>query len=127
MIKFSKEKVLLLHQLMAEETGGGIGIRDDGLLDSALENVFSTFDGKELYPSKEEKAARLGFALITNHAFLDGNKRIGVYVMITFLEINGISVQATNEEVAEVGLAVASGEIKYEGLLQWVIDHTRGI
>ncbi|MBQ6147981.1 MAG: type II toxin-antitoxin system death-on-curing family toxin [Oscillospiraceae bacterium] len=126
MIKFSKEKVLLLHQLMAEETGGGIGIRDDGLLDSALENAFATFDGKELYPSKEEKAARLGFALITNHAFLDGNKRIGVYVMITFLEINGISVQATNEEVAEVGLAVASGEIKYEGLLEWVIDHTRG-
>ena len=126
MIKFSKEKVLLLHQLMAEETGGGIGIRDDGLLDSAIENAFATFDGKELYPSKEEKAARLGFALITNHAFLDGNKRIGVYVMITFLEINGISVQATNEEVAEVGLAVASGEIKYEGLLEWVIDHTRG-
>ena len=67
MIRFSKEKVLLLHQLMAEATGGSIGVRDEGLLDSALENAFATFDGVELYPSKEEKAARLGFSLVSNH------------------------------------------------------------
>ena len=72
MIKFSKQKVLLLHQLMAESTGGSIGVRDDGLLESALETAFATFDGIELYPSKEEKGARLGFSLVSNHAFIDG-------------------------------------------------------
>ena len=123
MIKFSKEKVLLLHQLIAKEKGGSIGVRDDGLLESALEGAYATFDGQELYPSKEEKGARLGFALISNHAFVDGNKRIGMYVMLTFLEVNGIRMEATNEEVAQVGLAVAAGQMGYEELLRWVHDH----
>ena len=108
MIKFSKEKVLLLHKLIAEETGGSIGVRDEALLESALENVFSGFGGQEFYPTKEEKGARLGYALISNHAFVDGNKRIGMYVMLTFLEVNGIRLDCTNDEVVEVGLAVAS-------------------
>ena len=123
MIKFSKEKVKLLHQLISEETGGTIGVRDEGLLESALEGVFATFDGKDLYPSKEEKGARLGYTLISNHAFVDGNKRIGMYVMLTFLEVNGIRLEATNEEVAETGLAVAAGTMGYRELLSWVIDH----
>ncbi|MBQ9489252.1 MAG: type II toxin-antitoxin system death-on-curing family toxin [Lachnospiraceae bacterium] len=123
MIKFSKEKVLLLHQLIAQETGGGIGVRDEGLLESALEGAFASFGGQELYPTKEEKGARLGYTLISNHAFLDGNKRIGMYVMLTFLEVNGIRLECTNEEVARVGLAVASGEMGYEALRDWVITH----
>ena len=82
MIKFSKEKVLLLHRLIAEETGGSIGVRDEGLLEAALENAFASFGGEEFYPSKEEKGARLGYELISNHAFVDGNKRIGMYVCI---------------------------------------------
>ena len=80
MIKFSKEKVLLLHDLISRETGGDAGVRDFGLLESALESAYQTFDGQELFPSKEEKAAKLGYALISNHAFVDGNKRIGMYV-----------------------------------------------
>ena len=123
MIKFSKEKVLLLHQLIAEETGGSIGLRDEGLLESALEVAFSTFGGVELYPTKEEKGARLGYNLISNHAFVDGNKRIGMYVMLTFLEVNGIRLDCTNADVAEVGLAVAAGEMGYEALLEWVREH----
>ena len=123
MIRFSVEKVKLLHQLIAEETGGSIGIRDEGLLDSAIEGIYQTFDGKELYPSKEEKGARLGYSLISNHSFLDGNKRIGMYVMLTFLEVNGIKLECTNEEVAETGLSVASGEMNYQDLLTWVKDH----
>lgn len=123
MIRFSIEKVKLLHQLIAEETGGSIGIRDEGLLDSAIEGIYQTFDGKELYPSKEEKGARLGYSLISNHSFLDGNKRIGMYVMLTFLEVNGIKLECINEEVAETGLSVASGEMNYEDLLTWVKDH----
>ena len=78
MIKFSKDKVLLLHKLIAQETGGSIGVRDEALLDSALENAFAGFGGQEFYPTKEEKGARLGYALISNHAFVDGNKRIGI-------------------------------------------------
>ena len=97
MIKFSKEKVLLLHQIMAEATGGSAGVRDDALLESAIESAYATFDSQELYPSKEEKAARLGFSLISNHAFVDGNKRIGMYIMLSFLDINGVKIEATND------------------------------
>jgi death-on-curing protein len=123
MIKFSKDKVLLLHKLIAQETGGSIGVRDDGLLESALEAAFSGFGDKEFYPTKEEKGARLGYNLISNHAFVDGNKRIGMYVMLTFLEVNGIHMDCTNDDVAETGLAVASGKMDYDALLQWVKDH----
>lgn len=123
MIKFSKEKVLLLHQLLAEATGGSVGLRDEGLLDSALEGAFAGFGDKEFYPSKEEKGARLGYTLISNHAFVDGNKRIGVYVMLSFLEMNGIKLHCTDEELVHVGLSVADGSMGYEALLQWVMDH----
>ena len=123
MIKFSKDKVLLLHQLIAQETGGSVGIRDEGLLESALETAFSSFDGQEFYPTKEEKGARIGHSLISNHAFVDGNKRIGVYVMLTFLEVNGIRLDCTNEEVVHVGLSVADGSMDYDALLAWIKEH----
>ncbi len=123
MIRFSKEKILLLHQLMGEATGGRIGVRDEKLLESALDSAFSGFGDVEFYPTKEEKGARLGYALISNHAFVDGNKRIGVYVMLSFLEINGIRIQCTDEEIVAIGLGVASGEMSYEQLLEWVIEH----
>lgn len=123
MIKFSKEKVLLLHKLIAEETGGSIGVRDEALLESALESAFAGFGDREFYPSKEEKGARLGYTLISNHAFVDGNKRIGMYVMLTFLEVNGVRLECTNEEVASVGLAVADGTMGYGDLLEWVLKH----
>ena len=123
MIKFSKDKVLLLHKLIAQETGGSIGVRDEGLLESALEAAFSGFGDEEFYPTKEEKGARLGYNLISNHAFVDGNKRIGMYVMLTFLEVNGIHMDCTNKDVSETGLAVASGKMDYDALLQWVRDH----
>ena len=123
MIKFSKEQVLLLHQLIAEETGGSIGVRDEGLLESALESAFSGFGGQEFYPTKEEKGARLGYTLISNHAFVDGNKRIGVYIMLTFLEVNGIRLECSDEELVHVGLSVADGSMSYEQLLTWVQEH----
>ena len=123
MIRFSKDKVLLLHRLLAEATGGSIGVRDEGLLDSALESAFAGFGDQEFYPSKEENGARLGYTLISNHAFVDGNKRIGVYVMLSFLEMNGIRIQCTDNELVSVGLSVADGSMKYEELLAWIIDH----
>lgn len=123
MIRFSKEKVKLLHQLMAEATGGSIGVRDEGLLDSAIESAFATFDGEELYPSKEEKAAKLGYSLISNHAFVDGNKRIGVYVMLSFLELNGIHIEASDADVIALGLGTAEGSMKQEDVLEWIEKH----
>lgn len=124
MIRFTKEKLLLLHQIMAQATGGSIGVRDEGLLESALEAAFSGFGGVEFYPTKEEKAARLGYNLISNHAFVDGNRRIGMYVMLTFLEVNGIRVDCTNADVIHAGLSVADGSMDYEGLLEWVKEHS---
>ena len=123
MIRFSKEKVLLLHKILAEATGGMSGVRDEAMLDSALESAYAGFGDKELYPTKEEKGARLGHALISNHAFVDGNKRIGIYVMLSFLEMNGVPVQCSDEELVRIGLSVADGSMEYDELLQWVLDH----
>ena len=123
MIRFSKEKILLLHKIMAEATGGGAGVRDEALLDSAIETAFAGYGDREFYPTKEENGARLGYALISNHAFLDGNKRIGIYVMLSFLEMNGIRIKCTDNELVDIGLSVAEGSMKYESLLQWVIEH----
>ena len=123
MIRFSREKVLLLHQLVIEETGGAADVRDLDLLDSALASAFQTFDGVELYPTKEEKAARIGYSLISNHAFVDGNKRIGMYILLTFLETNGIRLHPSVDDVARVGFAVARGEMDYDGLLAWIREN----
>ena len=120
MIQFSKEKVLLLHQMITRETGGDPSLRDMGLLDSALASAFQSFGGQELYPTKEEKGARLGYALVSNHAFVDGNKRIGMYVMLTFLEVNGVPIDPPEREVARVGLALADGSMSYEQLVEWI-------
>ena len=123
MIKFSKEKILLLHQLMGEATGGTVGVRDEGLLESALESAYSGFDGEEFYPTKEGKGARLGFSLISNHAFLDGNKRIGAHAMLVFLALNGYSFSYTQKELSDIILAVAAGEKDRRDLLLWLKSH----
>lgn len=123
MIRLSQEKVLILHEILTEETGGDPGLRDLGLLNSALQSAFLTFGGEDLYPTVEEKGARLGFNLISNHAFVDGNKRIGIYIMLVFLEINGVRIHPSVNEVARVGLAVAAGEMDYEALLEWIREN----
>jgi len=120
MIKFTKERILLLYQMNIEATGGAFGIKSEELLESALEAPYQTFDGKELFPTKLEKGARLGFGLISNHPFIDGNKRIGVYCMISFLEVNGIHIELTDEEIEDIALGVACGQMKYEDVLSFL-------
>ena len=122
MIRFSKEKVLL-HQLLAEATGGSVGVLDQELPDSALEGAFAGFGDKEFCPTKEEKGARLGYALNSNHAFVDGNKCIGIYVMLSFLEMNGIRIRCTDEDLVHIGLSVADGKMGYEDLYSWALEH----
>lgn len=114
---FSQELVMKMHRLLTEKSGGDPNIRDTGLLDSALSQAYATFGGVELYPTTEDKAARLGFALISNHAFVDGNKRIGMLVMLTFLAVNGRELRFTSDELTEIALAVASGRMGYDELL----------
>ncbi|MCL2228611.1 MAG: type II toxin-antitoxin system death-on-curing family toxin [Firmicutes bacterium] len=125
MKKLDKDMVLLIHQLLNEQSGGSVGVLDVKLLDSALESVFATYDGKDLYPTKEEKGARLGYALIKNHAFVDGNKRIGVHIMTLFLSLNGIDLYHTENEIVELGVEVATGETTYEQLLEWIQNHKK--
>ena len=119
----SKEQVILLHDDLIRETGGVCGLLDEGLLDSALAAPFQTFGGAELYPSLFQKAARLGFGLAGNHAFFDGNKRIGAHAMLVFLALNGVVLEYGQEELADLFLAVAAGLAGYAEVLGWIVDH----
>ena len=110
---------------MAEATGGSVGVRDEGLLDSALEGAFATFDGAELFPTKEEKAAKLCHSLVSSHAFVDGNKRIGVYVMLSFLELNGIRIEASDEDVVALGLGIADSSMNQDDIHSWIMEHRK--
>lgn len=123
MKKLSKEQILMLHTQLIQQTGGSDGVRDYNLLDSALETPFQSFGGDELYPTIQAKAARLGYGLIKNHCMIDGNKRIGTHAMLVFLALNGIELKYTQKELYETILDVAAGNIEYEDLLQWVLDH----
>lgn len=123
MIKFDDEKILLLHQMIIESSGGRDGIRDFNLIDSAINSLYQTYDGVELYPTKEEKGAKLGYSLISNHAFVDGNKRVGLLSMLSFLSINGLKLNYTDDELIDLGLSLADGKIKYQDLLNWIKNH----
>ncbi|MCR5660691.1 MAG: type II toxin-antitoxin system death-on-curing family toxin [bacterium] len=119
----SQKQVLQLHAGVIQRTGGTEGVRDHGLLDSALNAPFQTFDSEELYPSLIEKAVRLGYGIIKNHPFLDGNKRIGTHAMLVLLDINGITLEYEDQDLIDTILNVASGSMDYQELLNWVSLH----
>ena len=123
MIRFSKTQILLLHEQLLEATGGSSGLRDEGMLDSALNTPFQTFGGEDVYPSLQQKAARLCFGLVKNHPFVDGNKRIGAHAMLVFLTLNGIELRYTQEELSDVILQLAAGNISFFELLEWILIH----
>lgn len=125
MIVLSKQQIIAMHHTLIVETGGLDGLRDDGLLDSAIAAPFQTFDSTELFQSIQQKAARLACGLVQNHPFLDGNKRIAAHTMLVFLALNGISLFYTQDELTSVFLKTAAGEVDYDDLLQWVIDHEK--
>ena len=117
MIKLTKDNILTLYKIMVDNTGGTIGIRDTSLLESALNAPFQTFGDEELYPSINEKASRLCYGLIKNHPFIDGNKRIGVYAMLVFLELNNINLNFSDEEIINIALKTADSTYSYEDIL----------
>jgi death on curing protein len=117
-------EVLELHRRVIEQSGGAFGIRDLGLLESAIVQPRMTFGGKDLYPSLPEKAAALGFSIIMNHPFVDGNKRTGHAAMETFLVLNGMEIDASVDEQEYVVLAITSGELGREALVEWLQRNT---
>ena len=122
-IRLSKEQVIILHNRLIEETGGSHGVRDDNLLESALEAPFQSFGGSDLYPTIQAKAARLGYGLIMNNCMIDGNKRLGTHVMLVFLALNGIELSYTQKELYKIVLDVAASRKGYEELLEWILKH----
>ena len=119
----NKHQNILLHEHMIQETGGAHGLRDEGMLDSAMAAPFQEVFGTVAYPSILQKAVRLGYGLIMNHPFVDGNKRIGTHAMLVLLALNGIELRFEQDELSDEILTIAAGEYGYEHLLQWVIDH----
>lgn len=123
MIKLTTNQVLLLHSELISEFGGLDGIRDLGMLESAINAPFQTFSRQDVYPSIQQKAARLCYGLVKNHPFVDGNKRIGVHVMLVFLALNKIELDYTQEELYSIILDVASSKSNFEDLTTWIIEH----
>jgi death on curing protein len=123
MKNISIEEVVVFQKKIIDKTGGAIGIRDLGLIESALNNALVTFDGQDLYKETEEKISVITFALIKNHGFVDGNKRIGIAVMILLLRLNRISIVYTQEELVNLGLGIADGSLKEEDIQNWIQRH----
>ena len=119
----TKRQILMLHSMLVAQSGGMEGLRDEGVLDSAISTPLQTFGGVELYPTLLEKAARLGYGLIHNHPFVDGNKRIGVHAMLVFLDINNITLSYDDDDLIATILLVASGDMDDSGLLNWLKAH----
>jgi len=117
-------EVVRLHHLLVEQSGGASGIRDLGLLDSALAQPRATFGGQDLHQTLIDKAAALCASLVQNHPFVDGNKRVGHAAMATFLLLNGIDIVATTDEQENLILELASGKRQREDLAAWLRDHT---
>jgi len=124
-IRPSVETVKIIHKELINKIGGGHGIRDENLLDMSVNSPFQTFDGNDLYPTMIEKAAHLVFSLIKNHPFLDGNKRIGVTVMIIFLKSNNIEFECTNEELADFGIGLANGSYDELYAQEWIKKYVK--
>lgn len=123
MILLTVEEVIELHRKLIDRTGGSHGVREDSLLESAVYSAMSSFGDNEIYPSVEEKAARLMFSLTNNHAFVDGNKRIGVLVMLMTLQLNDVKIKYTQAELISLSLSVADGKTDYDKILSWIKEH----
>ncbi|MBV4417955.1 type II toxin-antitoxin system death-on-curing family toxin [Clostridium tyrobutyricum] len=117
------EYIIKLHDKMIDSTGGSKGIRDIELLKSSIENSRATFGGQDLYPTAESKCANICFNIIKNHAFVDCNKRTGIYVMLMLLEYNNIKLEFTQKELVDLGVNIASGKLNQKDIIYWIKNH----
>lgn len=115
--------MLSLHSEFVADFGGSDGIRDEAILDSALNAPFQTFEGMDLYPGVIEREARIGFGLVKNHPFVDGNKRIGTHIMLMFLDLNNVELKYEDDELITAILSIASGNMDDKKLREWIEDH----
>ena len=123
MITLTVSEILRLHQKLLDATGGLSGTRDLGLLESAVYSANQEFGEEEAYPTVEQRAARLAYAITQNHPFVDGNKRIGMLVMLMTLRLNHVQIQYTQAELIQLGLSVADNSYRYEDILAWINNH----
>ena len=123
MILLTVDEIIEIHNTLTLKTGGSNGLRDKGLLESAVYSAISGFADEEAYPTIEEKSARLMYAITNNHPFVDGNKRIGVLVMLVTLRLNGTKINYSQKELIELSLDVAGGIKGYNDILNFIISH----
>jgi len=123
MIILTTDEIIEIHNKLIQVTGGSHGIRDMGLLESAVLGCTQTFGGEELYPTIIEKASRLAFSVCKNHPFIDGNKRVAVTVLLVILRMNDVTLSFTQQELITLGLGIADGSISYNDIKEWVIIH----
>ena len=121
----SYDEVLIFHEKLINSSGGSHGVRDEGLIKSALSRGFATFDGVDLYPKLLDKIVATTFALVSNHGFVDGNKRIGLVVMIFLIKTNDLDIDYSIDEFIRLGLNLASGNCSENELKIWINDHLK--
>ena len=121
----SSAEVEQIHKLLISSFGGSPGLRDKSALQSALDRPFQSFDNKDLYPSVVEKAAALIESLLTNHPFVDGNKRVGYTVLRLFLMANDLDITASQDNKYEFVINIAAGTLNFDGILSWLTSNTK--
>jgi len=123
MIILTTDEIIEVHRKLIASTGGSHGLRDMGLLESAVLGCNQTFDGEDLYPTIIEKASRMAYSICNNHPFVDGNKRVAVTAMLVILRMNDVTLSFTQEELIKLGLGIADSSISYEEIVEWVNQH----
>lgn len=121
----SVSDIVLLHRKLIDQTGGSHGIRDSGLVESALKRAQASFDGKDLYHTLESKIAAITYGLVNNHGFVDGNKRIGIAAMLLLLQINGYFLAYSQDDLIQLGLGIASDSVSEAEIIQWIQEHRK--
>lgn len=119
----SVSDIIVLHQKVVDKTGGSHGIRDIGLIESAVSRAYATFGGNDLYETDEAKIAATAYSLVSNHGFVDGNKRIGIAAMLLLLQLNGYNLQYSQQELIDLGLGLAAGNLDENDIQQWIKAH----
>lgn len=120
----SVSDIIVLHQKVIDKTGGSHGIRDIGLIESAVSRAYATFGGNDLYESVEAKIAATAYSLVGNHGFVDGNKRIGIAAMLLLLQLNGYKLQYSQQELIDLGMGLAAGNLDENDIQQWIKAHS---
>lgn len=122
-ISLTIKELIVFHERIISKSGGSSGIRDLGLIKSALQRPYATFDGMDLYDTTEKKISVLVYSLISNHGFVDGNKRVGVAILVLLCKLNNVLIKFTQDELIDLGLNVASGKLNDLDIYDWILTH----